>query len=113
MTDKDIKGVIVQMLTPLNPDETVDIPSDTMAGQAIVGSTTASTAYGHPARPVEAFANLPDSERIKGIEATLDEVAGRVPVIDNISSTSTLVGPWTSRSRSVKSSTDGIALTPP
>ena len=27
MTDKQIQGVIVPMLTPLNPDETVDVPS--------------------------------------------------------------------------------------
>ena len=86
MTDTDIKGVIVPMLTPLNPDETVDVPSlRRLVNYLIDNGVHGIWASGTTGE----FANLPDSERIKGIEATVDEVAGRVPVIGNISSVST------------------------
>ena len=98
MTDTDIKGVIVPMLTPLNPDETVDVPSlRRLVNYLIDNGVHGIWASGTTGE----FANLPDSERLKGIEATVDEVAGRVPVIGT-SPAPRRRCPWSSRSRSVK-----------
>ena len=109
MTDKDIKGVIVPMLTPLNPDETVDVPSlRRLVNYLIDNSVHGIWASGTTGE----FANLPDSERVKGIEATVDEVAGRVPVIGNISSASTKMSVELAQQVS-EMGMDGIALTPP
>ena len=109
MTNRDIKGVIVPMLTPLNPDETVDIGSL----RRLVNHLIDSGVHGIWASGTTGeFANLPDSERIKGIEAAVDEVAGRVPVIGNISSTSTKMSVELAREVS-EIGLDGIALTPP
>ena len=109
MADKDIKGVIVPMLTPLNPDETVDVPSlRRLVNYLIDNGVHGIWASGTTGE----FANLPDSERLKGIEATVDEVAGRVPVIGNISSTSTKMSVDLAQQVS-EMGMDGIALTPP
>ena len=109
MTNKDIKGVIVPMVTPLNPDETVDIGSlRRLVNHLIDNGVHGLWASGTTGE----FANLPDSERIKAMEATVDEVAGRVPVICNISSTSTKMS--VSLANEVRElGMDGIALTPP
>ncbi len=109
MAEKEIKGVIVPMLTPLNPDETVDIASLRRLVNYLIDSGVhglwASGTTGE-------FANLPDSERVRVMEATVDEVAGRVPVICNISSTSTKMS--VELANEVRElGMDGIALTPP
>ena len=109
MAEKEIKGVIVPMLTPLNPDETVDIASLRRLVNYLIDSGVhglwASGTTGE-------FANLPDSERVRAMEATVDEVAGRVPVICNISSTSTKMS--VELANEVRElGMDGIALTPP
>ena len=109
MADREIKGVIVPMVTPLNPDETVDIGSLRRLVNYLIDSGVhglwASGTTGE-------FANLPDSERVRAMEATVDEVAGRVPVICNISSTSTKMSvELASEVREL--GMDGIALTPP
>ena len=109
MTDREIKGVIVPMVTPLNPDETVDIGSlRRLVNHLIDNGVHGLWASGTTGE----FANLPDSERIRAMEATVDEVAGRVPVICNISSTSTKMS--VSLANEVRElGMDGIALTPP
>ena len=109
MADKEIKGVIVPMLTPLNPDETVDIGSlRRLVNYLIDNGVHGLWASGTTGE----FANLPDSERVRAMEATVDEVAGRVPVICNISSTSTKMSvELASEVREL--GMDGIALTPP
>ena len=109
MAEKEIKGVIVPMLTPLNPDETVDIASLRRLVNYLIDSGVhglwASGTTGE-------FANLPDSERVRAMEAAIDEVAGRVPVICNISSTSTKMS--VELANEVRElGMDGIALTPP
>ena len=109
MAEKEIKGVIVPMLTPLNPDETVDIASLRRLVNYLIDSGVhglwASGTTGE-------FANLPDSERVRVMEATVHEVAGRVPVICNISSTSTKMS--VELANEVRElGMDGIALTPP
>ncbi len=109
MTDKRIQGVIVPMLTPLNPDETVDVPSlRSLVNYLIDNGVHGIWASGTTGE----FANLPDSERIRSMEAVVDEVAGRVPVIGNISSTSTQMSVTLAQEVS-ELGMDGIALTPP
>lgn len=108
-TDREIKGVIVPMLTPLNPDESVDIASLRRLVSYLIDSGVhgiwASGTTGE-------FANLPDSERIRSMEAVVDEVGGRVPVIGNISAASTQVS-ITLAQEVAEIGLDGIALTPP
>ena len=109
MTDKRIEGVIVPMLTPLNPDETVDIPSlRSLVNYLIDNGVHGIWASGTTGE----FANLPDSERVRSMEAVVDEVAGRVPVIGNISSASTQMSVSLAQEVS-ELGLDGIALTPP
>ncbi len=109
MTNRNIRGVIVPMLTPLNPDETVDVGSL----RRLVNHLIDSGVHGLWASGTTGeFANLPDSERIRAMEATVDEAAGRVPVICNISSVSTKMSvALASEVREL--GMDGIALTPP
>ena len=109
MADKEIKGVIVPMLTPLNPDESIDIPSL----RRLVNHLIDSGVHGIWASGTTGeFANLPDDERVRGMEAVVDEVSGRVPVIGNISSASTRLS--VSLANEVRElGIDGIALTPP
>ena len=109
MANKEIKGVIVPMVTPLNPDETVDVGSLRRLVNYLIDSGVhglwASGTTGE-------FANLPDSERVRAMEATVDEAAGRVPVICNISSAST--GMSVALANEVRElGMDGVALTPP
>ena len=109
MANKEIKGVIVPMVTPLNPDETVDVGSLRRLVNYLIDSGVhglwASGTTGE-------FANLPDSERVRAMEATVDETAGRVPVICNISSAST--GMSVALANEVRElGMDGVALTPP
>ena len=109
MPDKEIKGVIVPMVTPLNPDETVDIGSlRRLVNHLIDNGVHGLWASGTTGE----FANLPDSERVRAMEATVDEVAGRVPVICNISSASTKMS--VALANEVRElGMDGVALTPP
>ena len=109
MANKEIKGVIVPMVTPLNPDETVDVGSLRRLVNYLIDSGVhglwASGTTGE-------FANLPDAERVRAMEATVDEAAGRVPVICNISSAST--GMSVALANEVRElGMDGVALTPP
>ena len=109
MPDNEIKGVIVPMVTPLNPDETVDIGSlRRLVNHLIDNGVHGLWASGTTGE----FANLPDSERVCAMEATVDEVAGRVPVICNISGASTKMS--VALANEVRElGMDGVALTPP
>lgn len=109
MSDKDIRGVIVPILTPLMPDETVDIESlknlvDYLLENGVHGIWVSGT--------TGEFGNMPDSERIKSIDTVAEHVAGRVPVIGNISGGSTKL--TVSLANQVREfGLDGIAATPP
>ena len=109
MANKEIKGVIVPMVTPLNPDETVDVGSlRRLVNYLIDNGVHGLWASGTTGE----FANLPDAERVRAMEATVDETAGRVPVICNISSAST--GMSVALASEVRElGMDGVALTPP
>ncbi len=109
MATQEIKGVLPPLVTPLTPDEKTDVPSlrrlvDYVIDNGVHGIWASGT--------TGEFATLTDEQRIISIETVVDEVAGRVPVIGNISSNGTQL--TTNLAKAVeKSGLDGIAATPP
>ena len=84
--DKQIRGVIVPILTPLNDDESVD----TASLRRLVNYLIDNGAHGiWVSGTTGEFAALSDRERVASIEAVVDEVDGRVPIIGNVSQPST------------------------
>ena len=109
MTDKEIRGVIVPVLTPLNSDETVD----TASLRRLVNYLIDNGAHGiWVSGTTGEFAALSDKERIVSIETVVDEVAGRVPIIGNVSQPSTQLSIDFALAVQ-ESGLDGIAVTPP
>ena len=109
MTDKQIKGVIVPILTPLNPDESVDVPSlrrlvNYLIDNGVHGIWVSGT--------TGEFANLSDKERLISMDAVVDEVSGRVPIIGNVSGASTQLS-VNMALEAQEMGMDGIAVTPP
>ena len=77
-----LRGVIVPILTPLTPDEAVDVASlrrlvNYLVDNGVHGIWAAGT--------TGEFAALDEEARRLVIETVADEAAGRVPVIGNIS----------------------------
>ena len=109
MADKEIRGVIVPILTPLNNDETVDVPSL----QRLVNYLIESGVHGiWVSGTTGEFAALSDEQRLVSIETVVDEVAGRVPIIGNVSGASTQLS--LSMALAVQEmGLDGVAVTPP
>ena len=109
MSNSEIRGVVVPILTPLNSDETVDVESlrrltRYLLDNGVHGIWASGTTGEFPA--------LTDRERLISIETVVDEVAGRIPVIGNISGGSTQHA--INLATSVEESgLDGIAATPP
>ena len=107
--NKKFQGIIVPILTPLNGDESVDTRSlrrlvDYLLDAGVYGIWASGTTGEFPA--------LPDADRVLTIETVVDQVAGRVPVIANISNPSTRL--TVDLARAVEESgVDGIAATPP
>ena len=109
MTAKQIKGVIVPILTPLNPDESVDVPSlrrlvNYLIDNGVHGIWVSGT--------TGEFANLSDKERLISMDAVVDEVSGRVPIIGNVSGASTQLS-VNMALEAQEMGMDGIAVTPP
>lgn len=109
MSDKQIKGVIVPILTPLNPDESVDVPSlrrlvNYLIDNGVHGIWVSGT--------TGEFANLSDKERLISMDAVVDEVNGRVPIIGNVSGASTQLS-VNMALEAQEMGMDGIAVTPP
>jgi 4-hydroxy-tetrahydrodipicolinate synthase len=97
------------MLTPLDADERVDEPSlrrlvDFLIGAGVHGIWAMGT--------TGEFAGLPEAERARAVRATIDEVAGRVPVIANIGDGSTGLALRHAR-HAAEAGADALALTPP
>jgi 4-hydroxy-tetrahydrodipicolinate synthase len=97
------------MLTPLNADETLDEPSlrrlvDFLVGEGVHGIWSMGT--------TGEFAALPEQERAHGVAATVEQVAGRVPVIANIGDSSTTLALKHAR-HAATAGADALALTPP
>ena len=109
MADKEIKGVIVPILTPLKSDETVDVPSlrrlvNYLIDNGVHGIWVSGT--------TGEFANLSDKERLVSMDAVVDEVNGRVPIIGNVSGASTQLS--INMALEVQEmGMDGVAVTPP
>ena len=109
MSDDMIRGVVVPVLTPFNPDETVDVESlkklvDYLIDNGVHGIWASGT--------TGEFGNMSDSERIKVIDTVVEQVNGRVPVIGNVSGGSTQLTVSLAQQAS-ESGLDGIAATPP
>lgn len=107
-TDR-IKGVMVPMLTPLTPDEKVDIQStkqlvDYLINNGVHGIWAAGT-NGE-------FAALTQEQRVIITTTIVESVAGRVPVIGNASMPATKL--TIDLAREIQDcGLDGIAATPP
>ena len=86
MPNSEIRGVVVPVLTPLNSDETVDTASlrrliDYLLDNGVHGIWVSGT--------TGEFANLSDRQRLVSMETVVDHIAGRVPIIGNVSGPST------------------------
>lgn len=97
------------MLTPLNADETLDEASlrrlvDFLVGAGVHGIWSMGT--------TGEFAGLPEDQRARGVQATVEQVNGRVPVIANIGDSSTGLALRHAR-HAVDAGADALALTPP
>jgi 4-hydroxy-tetrahydrodipicolinate synthase len=109
MTEASIHGVVVPILTPLRADETVD----TESLRRLVNYLVDNGVHGIWASGTTGeFAALSDKERQACMETVVAEVAGRVPVIGNISGASTQLS--VEMALAVRESgLDAIAATPP
>jgi 4-hydroxy-tetrahydrodipicolinate synthase len=97
------------MVTPLAADESVDVPSlrrlvDFLIGAGVHGLWAMGT--------TGEFAALPEAERARGVEATVEQADGRVPVIANIGGSSTGLALRHAR-HAVDAGADALAATPP
>src|SRR5918911_3344065 len=109
MQPAELRGIFVPMLTPLDADERVDESSlrrlvDFLIDAGVHGIWSMGT--------TGEFAALPEAERARGVEATIEQVAGRVPVIANIGDSSTGLALRHAR-HAVEAGADALALTPP
>ena len=109
MAGKDIRGVIVPILTPLSSDESVD----TSSMRRLVNYLLDNGAHGiWVSGTTGEFANLTNKQRLISVETVVDEVAGRVPIIGNISCPSTQLSLELALAVQ-EMALDGIAVTPP
>src|SRR5689334_10119357 len=104
-----LQGIFVPMVTPLNADETLDEASlrrlvDFLVGAGVHGIWSMGT--------TGEFAGIPEDQRAKGVQATVEQVNGRVPVIANIGDSSTTLALRHAR-HAVAAGADALALTPP
>ena len=109
MDEKQIRGVVVPIMTPLTPDEEVDVTSlrrlvNYLIDNGVHGIWAAGT-NGE-------FAALTDEQQVLCIQTIADEVSGRVPVIGNISSASSRIAAVIGLAVQ-ESGLDGVAATPP
>ncbi len=109
MTDDTVRGVIVPILTPLKPDESVDTTSlRRLVNYLLDGGVHGIWASGTTGE----FAALSDRERLISMETIVEEVSGRVPVIGNVSAASTQMSVGLAQSAQEMGLT-GVAATPP
>jgi len=108
-TNKEFKGIIVPILTPLRPNGKVDDSSL----RSLVNYLIENGVHGiWVSGTTGEFAHLSDSERIHSMEVVVEVVANRVPVIGNISCGGTDLS--IDMGLAVKDlGLDGLALTPP
>jgi 4-hydroxy-tetrahydrodipicolinate synthase len=86
MKNHNYKGIIVPIITPFTPDENIDVASlksliDYLIDRGIHGIWAAGTSG--------EFSALTDSERLLVMKTVVEQVNGRIPIIGNISASST------------------------
>src|SRR5919202_732807 len=104
-----LHGIFVPMVTPITDDERVDHASlhrliDFLVEGGVHGIWVMGT--------TGEFAAFPEEERAAAIQTTVDQVAGRVPIIANVGDSSTGLALRHAR-RAVDAGADALALTPP
>lgn len=109
MSESVFKGVVVPIVTPLTPQESVDVTSlrrlvSYLIDNGIHGIWAAGT--------TGEFAALSDDQRLLAIKTVADEARARVPVVANISAAGTR-GAIEIASALEQSGVEGIAATPP
>ncbi len=102
-------GIYPPLMTPLTADERVDLASlRSLLDFVVEGGVHGIWAMGTTGE----FAALPEDERARAVEATIDQVRGRVPVIANVGDGSTQLAIRHAR-HAVRAGADAIAVTPP
>ncbi len=109
MSESKFKGVVVPIVTPLTPQESVDVTSlrrlvNYLIDNGIHGIWAAGT--------TGEFGALSNDQRLLAIETVVDEARGRIPVVANISAAGTRAVIEIA-SALQQSGVDGIAATPP
>ena len=109
MSKPNFKGVVVPIVTPLTPQESVDVKSlrrlvNYLIDNGVHGIWAAGT--------TGEFAALQDDQRLLVIETVVDQAKGRVPVVGNVSAAGTQAAIEIA-SALQNSGVDGIAATPP
>ncbi len=109
MKNHEYKGVIVPIITPFTLDEKIDVKSlknlvNYLVDAGVHGIWAAGTSG--------EFSALSDLERLKVMETVAEEVNGRIPIIGNISATSTKLAIKLAKNSS-NIGIDGLAVTPP
>lgn len=109
MTNNRFKGVMVPMLTPLTPDEKVDVESTKRLVEYLIDNGV----HGIWAAGTNGeFAALTHEQRVVITDATVEAVAGRIPVVGNVSMPATQL--TVNLALDVQESgLDGLAATPP
>ena len=109
MKNHEYKGVIVPIVTPFTTEEKVDVNSlKNLVRYLIDGGVHGICAAGTSGE----FSALTDPERLKVMETVVEEVNNRIPIIGNISATSTkLAIKLAKECNSI--GVDGLAVTPP
>ena len=104
----EYRGVIVPIVTPFTLDEKVDVKSlKNLVNYLIDGGVHGIWAAGTSGE----FSALTDLERLKVMETVAEEVNGRIPIIGNISATSTKLAIELAKG-CTSIGIDGLAVTP-
>lgn len=104
-----LHGIIPPILTPIRPDESIDLASlrrliDFQIGEGVHGIWVLGT--------TGEFASFSRAERAEAVEAVVDAVNGRVPVVVNISDAATRLAIGHAQDAAAAGA-DAIALLPP
>ena len=100
---------MVPVLTPITPDENIDVPSTRRLIDYLLSNGVHGIWVGGTTGEFTAFTN---SQRVTSIEVVVDQVAGRVPIVANVSASGTRLA--IELGKSIESiGVDGVALTPP
>jgi 4-hydroxy-tetrahydrodipicolinate synthase len=104
-----LHGIVPPILTPINEDQSIDLASlrrliEFQIGEGVHGIWVLGT--------TGEFASFTRRERAEAVEAAVDQVKGRVPVVVNISDAATRLAIEHARD-AASAGADAIALLPP